>query len=35
MTPVVPVHWVVDGEERSVEIWTPSDDFRWSSVSAW
>ena len=23
----VPVYWVVDGEERSVEIWTPADDF--------
>ena len=23
----VPLYWVVDGEERSVEIWTPSDDF--------
>jgi Uma2 family endonuclease len=23
----VPLYWVVDGEERSVEIWTPRDDF--------
>jgi Uma2 family endonuclease len=23
----VPVYWVVDGDERSVEVWTPSDDF--------
>lgn len=23
----VPVYWVVDGDERSVEIWTPTDDF--------
>ncbi len=23
----VPLYWVVDGDERSVEIWTPSDDF--------
>ena len=23
----VPSYWVVDGDERSVEIWTPSDDF--------
>jgi Uma2 family endonuclease len=23
----VPIYWVVDGNERSVEIWTPSDDF--------
>jgi len=23
----VPLYWVVDGEERSVEIWTPADDF--------
>jgi len=23
----VPLYWVVDGEERSVEIWTPTDDF--------
>jgi Uma2 family endonuclease len=23
----VPLYWVVDGEERSVEIWTPLDDF--------
>lgn len=23
----VPVYWVVDGDERSVEVWTPADDF--------
>jgi Uma2 family endonuclease len=23
----VPFYWVVDGEERTVEAWTPSDDF--------
>jgi Uma2 family endonuclease len=23
----VPVYWVVDGEERSVEVWRPEDDF--------
>jgi Uma2 family endonuclease len=23
----VPLYWVVDGDERAVEIWTPSDDF--------
>ena len=23
----VPVYWVVDGDARSVEVWTPSDDF--------
>jgi hypothetical protein len=23
----VPLYWVVDGDERSVEIWTRSDDF--------
>lgn len=23
----VPLYWVVDGAERSVEIWTPLDDF--------
>jgi Uma2 family endonuclease len=23
----VPLYWLVDGDERSVEIWTPSDDF--------
>jgi Uma2 family endonuclease len=23
----VPLYWVVDGDERSVEIWTPSDEF--------
>lgn len=23
----VPLYWVVDGDERSVEIWTPTDDF--------
>jgi Uma2 family endonuclease len=23
----VPVYWVVDGDDRSVEIWTPGDDF--------
>ena len=23
----VPLYWVVDGEERTVEVWTPSDDF--------
>ncbi len=23
----VPLYWVVDGDERSVEIWTPADDF--------
>ena len=23
----VPLYWVVDGEERAVEIWTPSDEF--------
>jgi Uma2 family endonuclease len=23
----VPVYWVVDGDDRSVEIWTPADDF--------
>lgn len=23
----VPIYWVVDGDGRSVEIWTPSDDF--------
>jgi Uma2 family endonuclease len=23
----VPVYWVVDGDQRSVEVWTPLDDF--------
>jgi len=23
----VPLYWVVDGDEKSVEVWTPSDDF--------
>jgi Uma2 family endonuclease len=23
----VPVYWIVDGDDRSVEIWTPADDF--------
>ncbi len=23
----VPVYWLVDGDDRSVEIWTPTDDF--------
>jgi hypothetical protein len=23
----VPIYWVVDGDDRSVEIWTPADDF--------
>jgi Uma2 family endonuclease len=23
----VPLYWLIDGDERSVEIWTPSDDF--------
>jgi Uma2 family endonuclease len=23
----VPLYWVVDGDDRSVEVWTPSDDF--------
>jgi len=23
----VPLYWVLDGEERSVEVWTPGDDF--------
>jgi Uma2 family endonuclease len=23
----VPMYWVVDGDERIVEVWTPSDDF--------
>jgi Uma2 family endonuclease len=23
----VPLYWVVDGDERSVEVWTPQDDF--------
>ena len=23
----VPLYWVIDGDERAVEIWTPSDDF--------
>jgi Uma2 family endonuclease len=23
----VPLYWVVDGDERSVEVWTPSDEF--------
>jgi Uma2 family endonuclease len=23
----VPLYWVVDGDEQSVEVWTPSDDF--------
>jgi hypothetical protein len=23
----VPLYWVVDGEVRSVEVWTPEDDF--------
>jgi Uma2 family endonuclease len=23
----VPLYWVVDGEARSVEVWTPADDF--------
>ncbi|MGH7498414.1 MAG: Uma2 family endonuclease [Gemmatimonadales bacterium] len=23
----VPLYWVVDGDERSVEVWTPKDDF--------
>jgi Uma2 family endonuclease len=23
----VPLYWVVDGDERSIEVWTPRDDF--------
>ena len=23
----MPLYWVVDGDERSVEVWTPEDDF--------
>jgi Uma2 family endonuclease len=23
----IPLDWLVDGEERSVEVWTPADDF--------
>jgi Uma2 family endonuclease len=23
----VPLYWIVDGDDRSVEIWTPADDF--------
>jgi Uma2 family endonuclease len=23
----VPLYWVVDGDERMVEVWTPADDF--------
>ena len=23
----VPLYWVIDGDERTVEIWTPSDEF--------
>jgi Uma2 family endonuclease len=23
----VPLYWVADGDDRSVEVWTPSDDF--------
>jgi Uma2 family endonuclease len=23
----VPLYWVVDGDERAVEVWTPADDF--------
>jgi Uma2 family endonuclease len=23
----VPLYWVIDGDERTVEVWTPSDDF--------
>ena len=23
----VPLYWVVDGDERSVEVWRPADDF--------
>jgi Uma2 family endonuclease len=23
----IPLYWVVDDDERSVEIWTPSDEF--------
>jgi Uma2 family endonuclease len=23
----VPLYWVVDGDERTVEVWTPADDF--------
>jgi Uma2 family endonuclease len=23
----VPLYWVVDGDEKSVEVWTPADDF--------
>jgi Uma2 family endonuclease len=23
----VPLYWVVDGDDRSVEVWTPADDF--------
>lgn len=23
----VPLYWIVDGDDRSVEIWTPTDDF--------
>jgi Uma2 family endonuclease len=23
----VPLYWVVDGDERSVEVWTPADEF--------
>jgi Uma2 family endonuclease len=38
----VPVYWVVDADERSVEVWTPGDDFptverrvlRWAPAGA-
>ena len=30
----VPLYWVVDADDRSVEIWTPRDDFPGSSVIA-
>jgi Uma2 family endonuclease len=23
----VPLYWLVDGDERSIEVWTPGDDF--------
>lgn len=23
----IPLYWVVDGDDRSVEVWTPTDDF--------
>jgi Uma2 family endonuclease len=31
----VPVYWIVDGDERQVEVWTPEATFRHSSVIAW